>query len=283
MIKALLLLAVLLPCTLVLLKKFVSTQIEDFKIDYSDAAGKVVIITGANSGLGYETALALAGANAVVVLGCRSGRKCEEAKAAITSVHPSAHVDSLVLDLSSFSSIRNFVTSFNSKYSKLDVLVNNAGVMAIPEREVTADGLEMQIGTNHFGHFLLTSLLYPSLSQDGRIINHSSGAHNMADPAFPQSDLQGSKHYSPWKAYGNSKLANLLFTFQLNKELRSIGNPKNIRVIAVHPGYSSTNLQTDRFPMWRLLGTFAMTAREGALSQIYGTTSPHLALFLSVS
>lgn len=140
--------------------------------------------------------------------------------------------------------------------------------MAIPTRELTKDGLELQVGTNHFGHFLLTSLIYPMLSKNGRVINHSSGAY-LLSKNFPEPDLQSASNYSPWSAYGNSKLANLFFTYELNRRLESINNPKNIVSIAVHPGYSATNLQQDRFPMWEVMNQlFAMKAEYGAQSQI---------------
>lgn len=268
----------LLPVLFVAWMNYVAYQCRNFPIDYSSAASKVFVVTGANSGLGFYTALALARAGATVVIGCRDDRKCAAAKMGIAALHPPAKVENIQLDLSSFRSIKQFAKEFKTKHAKLDVLINNAGVMAIATRERTADGLEMQIGTNHFGHFLLTALLYPSMAANGRIINHSSSAHVFADSAFPLEDLQSEAAYSPFTAYGNSKLANLLFTFELNKRLSLAGNPKNLTSIAVHPGYSSTNLQENRFPFWKQLnGFFAMHARDGALSQIFAAVDPSAA------
>jgi NAD(P)-dependent dehydrogenase (short-subunit alcohol dehydrogenase family) len=199
----------------------------------------------------------------------RSLSKGNAAKDEILKSHSDAKVDVMELDLSSFASIKKFAKSVEEKYSQVDVLINNAGVMALPEREITVDGFEMQIGTNHIGHFLLTSLIFPLLAQNGRVVNHASGAHIFASKTFPAEDLQSEKSYSPWVAYGNSKISNLLFTFEFNRRLQVVGNPKNIQSLAVHPGYSATNLQTDRFPMYELLNRYvAMKAEHGAQSQV---------------
>ncbi|KAJ1401937.1 hypothetical protein B484DRAFT_338823 [Ochromonadaceae sp. CCMP2298] len=200
---------------------------------------KIILITGANSGLGYYTALRLAQLKAHVVLACRSTDKCAAARQSILDLHPEALVDAMQLDLSSFESIRMFSTTFNKSYESLDVLVNNAGIMALPTRETTKDGLEAQIGTNHFGHYLLTCLLFPKLTANGRIINHASGAHLFHAEGFPFENAQMETGYSAWTAYGNSKVANLLFTFELNRRLSG----RNISAYAVHPGYTATNLQ----------------------------------------
>jgi NAD(P)-dependent dehydrogenase (short-subunit alcohol dehydrogenase family) len=220
-------------------------------------------------GLGFETVRSLAKAGAQVVLTARSVSKGNEAKLSIVNEHPDAAIDVMQLDLSSFESIRNFSKNVGEKYPSIDVLINNAGVMALPERVVTYDGLEMQIGTNHFGHFLLTSLIFPLLAQNGRVVNHASSAYIFAAENFPAEDIQSTKAYSPWTAYGNSKIANLFFTYELNHRLQKNGNPKNIQSLAVHPGYSATNLQTGRFPMYEQLNQFvAMKAEHGAQSQI---------------
>jgi protochlorophyllide reductase len=219
-------------------------------------------------GLGFETVKALAKAGAQVIMTTRSMSKGNEAKLLIVDAYPEAAIDVMQLDLSSFESIRQFAKNVQEKYSSIDVLINNAGVMALPHRELTSDGLEMQIGTNHFGHFLLTSLIFPLLAQNGRVVNHASGAYIFSASNFPAEDLQSSV-YSPWPAYGNSKISNLLFTFELNRRLEKNGNPKNIQSLAVHPGYSATNLQTGRFPMYEQLNQFvAMKAEHGAQSQI---------------
>lgn len=210
----------------------------------------------------------LANAGAQVILTSRSLSRGNAAKEEIVKLYSHARVDVMELDLSSFDSITKFAKSVEEKYPQVDVLINNAGVMALPERELTAEGFEMQIGTNHLGHFLLTSLIFPLLSQNGRVVNHASGAYIFASKTFPVEDLL-SVNYSPWVAYGNSKIANLLFTFELNRRLQVVGNSKNIQSLAVHPGYSATNLQTNRFPMYELLNRFAaMKAEHGAQSQV---------------
>jgi len=232
---------------------------------------KVIIITGANSGLGYYTALSLAKRNAHVLLACRNLHKCDVAKNDILHTYANASVSTMALDLSSFQSVRTFAENVKAVYSHIDVLINNAGIMAVNPREVTADGLEAQIGVNHFGHYLLTCLLFPLLEKNGRIINHSSAAHNFHASTFPYSNLQSEVHYEPWTAYGNSKVANLLFTFELNRKLARGRNPKGIMSIAVHPGYTATNLQNGKYPFWDVANSwFAMRGEDGALSQIIG-------------
>lgn len=194
-------------------------------------------------------------------MACRTTAKGEEVKTLILQTYPSASIDVIELDLSSMKSIRYFAQIIADRYDKLNCIINNAGIMAVPTRQLTQDGLELQIGTNHFGHFLLTALLFPLLSQDGRIINHSSEMHASPANNFPFTDIMSAESYSPWSAYGNSKAANVLFTYALNKKLIASGNSKNIISIAVHPGYSSTNLQRGRFPMWEQLNAlFAMKA-----------------------
>lgn len=251
--------------------QYVKKEMDNFKIDHSQTPGKVVLVTGANSGLGYSTALELAKHDAQVILACRFATRAEEAKKKILKVAPNSKVDTFTLDLSSFQSIKDFVKEFESKYPSLDVLVNNAGIMGVPTRETTKDGLEAQIGTNHFGHFLLTSLLYPLLTENARIINHSSVVHIFATKNFVFKDLLSEKAYDPWAAYSNSKIANLFFTYELNRRLKKVGNPKKIVSIAVHPGYSATNLQNSRFPFWEQVNSIiGMKASHDALSQTYG-------------
>lgn len=251
--------------------KYASFTCQNFHIDFSQAANKVIVVTGANSGLGYHTAVALAKANSKVILACRSAERCEKAKESILKDVPTAHVESMSLDLSSFQSIHDFVAKLRTKHEEIDVLVNNAGIMALPTREVTKDGLEAQVGTNHFGHFLLTALVYPILAKNGRIINHSSSAHMFGQEDFVTTNLQSELSYDPWVTYGNSKLANLYFTYELNRRLQAAGNPRNIKSIAVHPGYTATNLQAGRFPLWEYANSLvAMKGEDGALSQIYG-------------
>jgi NAD(P)-dependent dehydrogenase (short-subunit alcohol dehydrogenase family) len=234
-------------------------------------AGKTFVVTGGNSGLGFETSKALAGAGGRVVMACRSAARCQAAREDILREHPSADVAAMQLDLASFASVRRFAAAFRESFGRLDVLVNNAGIMAVPAREVTEDGLESQIGTNHFGHFLLTSLLFPLLNPNGRVVTHSSEMHRSALRTFPAADIQSEgKGYGAWSAYGNSKLANTLFAHELNHRLAAIGNPRNLSSVSVHPGYSSTNLQTGRFPLAEYFNAaFAMPAAYGALAQTH--------------
>ena len=250
-------------------------ECRNFDIDYKNTKGKVVVITGANSGLGFYTALELAKHQAEVILACRNVENGKLAKENIIKQYPDAHVSVIRLDLSSFDSIKSFVSEFNDQYKKLDVLINNAGIMALPQRETSVDGLEAQVGTNHYGHFLLTALLFPKISKNGRIINHSSLAHQFAAKNYPFEDLQSEVKYDPWIAYGNSKLANVLFTYDLNRRLEKSGNSKNIISIVVHPGYTATNLQQGRFPLWKFFNfLFGMPGENGALAQIYAAVDP---------
>ena len=231
--------------------------------------------------MGFETVKKLAAKGANVILACRTLSKGYQAKEAIAKdISFPVHIDVMELDLASFASIEHFAKSFSEKYGKLDILVNNAGIMAIPQRETTKDRLEMQIGTNHFGHFLLTSLLFPLISNNGRIINHSSGAHLLAALRYPYENLLSENSYNPWVQYGNSKASNLLFTYELNRRLSLIGNPKNIQCIAVHPGYSATNLQTGRYPMSDMANAlFAMKAEHGAQSQLLAAAGEDVASY----
>ena len=202
------------------------------------------ILATFSSGLGYYTSLILAKAGGTIILACRSHDRCEAAKAQISAEVPLSSIDSMQLDLSSYTSVQNFAAAYIKKHGNVDVLINNAGIMAPPTREVTDDGNELQIATNHLGPFLLTGLLFPYLNQNARIISHSSVIHFLSYyNNFPQENIQSNVSYNPWITYANSKLANLYFTFELNKRLVSNGNPKKILGIAVHPGYTATNLQ----------------------------------------
>lgn len=201
---------------------------------------KIVLITGANSGLGFEASLALAGENATVLMACRDTAKGEKAVQDIRAVHASADLVLMQLDLSSLESVREFAEKCNRNYDHLDILINNAGVMA-PPYSTTRDGFELQIGVNHFGHFALTGLILDPLLQAtaGRIVSVSSFAHKMGDIRF--NDINWKKKYSKWPAYSQSKLANLLFTYELDRRLKG-ANARTIAV-AAHPGYSYTKLQ----------------------------------------
>ncbi len=209
--------------------------------DIPDLHGKTAIVTGANSGLGYQTARALAGAGAHVVLACRNQTKGADACDRIRAAQPAADIQLASLDLSDLGSVRRFATDVAVAHTGLDILVNNAGVMAIPH-ERTADGFEMQFGTNHLGHFALTGLVMPGLlaRPGARVVTVSSIMHVIGRINFR--DLQHERHYSKWLAYGEAKLANLLFAFELDRRARAAG--VELVSAAAHPGYASTNLQT---------------------------------------
>lgn len=198
--------------------------------------GRIVLITGANSGLGFESTWMLAKLGARVIMACRSPERAEAARAAALQKAPGAEIDLLKIDLQSLRSIRAAAGECRTRYPKIDVLLNNAGIMALPWG-VTEDGFERQFGTNHLGHFALTGLLWDHLSADGRVVNVSSGMHR----AGRARGMVEEKDYRRWLVYGDTKLANLLFTLELDRRIRAAGQPR--RAIAAHPGYASTNLQ----------------------------------------
>ncbi|HKO12513.1 MAG TPA: oxidoreductase [Acidobacteriaceae bacterium] len=205
-------------------------------------AGKLAYITGANSGIGFHAALHLARAGCAVILACRNRKSAEIARTRILGEAPQAEVEIADLDLANLDSIRSAAQTFLSTGQRLDLLINNAGVMAYPQRQTTAQGFEAQFGTNHLGHFALTGLLLSPLLQSShgvsRIITVSSIAHRGATMDF--SDLQWERRYGPWPAYRRSKLANLLFGFELERRLERAQAPA--MSIVVHPGVSQTNL-----------------------------------------
>ena len=249
--------------------------------DIPDLDGKTILVTGANSGLGYETALALAARRAHVLLACRDQAKGRDAKARIRADTPQAKTTLIPLDLASLADIRRCAAAVSAAHPRLNVLVNNAGVMALPYRR-TQDGFEMQFGTNHLGHFALTGLLLEPLlaTGDSRVVTVSSGAHRFGSIRF--NDLQWERGYRKWRAYGQSKVANLLFTYELQRRLTAAGS--HVLSVAAHPGYAATNLQAagprmeGSSLMERLsdLGNrlFAQTAAMGALPQLYATVAP---------
>ncbi len=244
-----------------------------------DQHGRIAIVTGANSGLGLVTARELARAGASVVLACRDTQKGDAAAREITAAAPGSQVEVSALDLGSLASVRAFAERFGASRDGLDLLINNAGVMAPPRRE-TADGFELQFGTNHLGHFALTGLLIDRMKgrNDARVVNVSSGAHRWGRMNFD--DLQGQRKYRRWSAYGQSKLANLLFAFELDRRLRTAGSP--ILSVAAHPGYAATNLQSaaaptfDRMLMAVANRVMAQSAEKGALPTLYAATQPGL-------
>jgi NAD(P)-dependent dehydrogenase (short-subunit alcohol dehydrogenase family) len=242
-----------------------------------DQSGRTAVVTGGNSGLGLETTRQLARAGARVVLACRDTAKGEAARKRIRADVPDGDIEVAALDLASLASVRDFAERIGSQATGLDLLINNAGVMAPPRRE-TADGFELQFGTNHLGHFALTAQLLGAMEgrEDPRVVTVSSGAHRMGKINFD--DLQSERGYSRWRAYGQSKLANLLFAFELDRRLRAAGSP--IKSLAAHPGYSATNLQSaappflDRMVMVFTNKLLAQSAEMGALPQLYAATNP---------
>ena len=245
-----------------------------------DQSGRLAVVTGANSGLGLVTARELARKGAHVVLACRNTAKGDEAAGSIAREVPGAQVEVAALDLGSLDSVRAFATTFGGQHDGLDLLINNAGVMA-PPRSTTADGFELQFGTNHLGHFALTGLLLPKLEgrEGARVVTLSSGAHRIGKINFD--DLQRERGYNRWRAYGQSKLANLMFALELDRRLRAAGS--GVTSVAAHPGYAATNLQSaaaptpDRLVMAVSNRLLAQSAEMGTLPQLYAATYPGLA------
>lgn len=207
-----------------------------------DLTGKVAIVTGANSGIGFETAKALAEKGAEVVLACRNFEKATIAVKEIRSMVRKAKLEIIQLDLADLASVREFADTYKSRYQSLDLLINNAGIM-IPPFTKTADGFEVQFGANHLGHFALTGLLLDVIlaTPNARIVNVSSGAHRMGTGTIDFDNLNAEKGYQPANAYAQSKLANLLFTLELNRHLSNIGS--DVMATAAHPGWTVTRLQ----------------------------------------
>jgi NAD(P)-dependent dehydrogenase (short-subunit alcohol dehydrogenase family) len=250
--------------------------------DIPDQAGRRVIVTGANSGLGFETALALAAHGAEVTLAVRDTTKGDAAAEAIQTRAPQASLEVRRLDLADLSSVDEFAWLWREAHPDgLDLLINNAGIMAIPRRE-TADGFEMQLGTNHLGHFALTGRLIDAMRPHGRVVTVSSQAHRMGRMDFD--DLMGERKYGAWRAYGQSKLANLLFTRELAERLQRAES--SVAAAAAHPGYASTHLQAVGPEMrgqgWMnsVMGVankvLAQSAAMGALPTLYAATSPEV-------
>ncbi len=249
--------------------------------DLPDLSGRTAVVTGANSGLGLESARALAAGGALVVLACRSVDKGKQAADQITRRHPDARLEVRDLDLASLASVERFAEETAAAHPHVDLLMNNAGVMALPRRE-TSDGFEMQFGTNHLGHFALTGRLLDRVlaAPAGRVVTVSSQAHRPGRMDFD--DLHGRRRYGKWRAYGQSKLANLLFAFELQRRLAAKGAAAIS--VAAHPGYAATNLQSagprmeGSTLMERLteLGNqlFSQDAATGALPQLRAAVDP---------
>lgn len=250
--------------------------------DMPDLSGKTAVVTGANSGLGFETSKALAGSGARVIMACRNQNKAQTAVDAIHAENPNAAVEVMALDLADQSSIHAFAKALTTKLQTLDLLINNAGVMALPERQ-TADGFEMQFGTNHLGHFALTGLLFEFLkaTPGARVVTLSSLAHRFGKIRF--NDLNWKNRYLRWPAYGQSKLANLMFALELDRRIRA--QNLDMRSLAAHPGFASTNLQ---FAGAKMTGSklkaqgmkignmlLSQSQAEGALPVLYAAVDEH--------
>ncbi|MFI1207649.1 oxidoreductase [Streptomyces sp. NPDC020802] len=249
--------------------------------DIPDQSGRTAVVTGANSGIGYVTARELARRGARVVLACRSESRGTEAADRLAGEAPGAEVEFVRLDLGDLDSVREFAAVYGSAHERLDVLVNNAGVMALPQGR-TVDGFETQFGVNHLGHFALTGLLLPTLltTPGARVVSVSSTMHATAN--IDINDLNSEQRYGRWTAYSRSKTANLLFVHELARRLAATGS--DVVAAAAHPGYAATNLQTaspmmeGRRVSQRFMETgnrfFAQSAEAGALPTLYAATAP---------
>jgi NAD(P)-dependent dehydrogenase (short-subunit alcohol dehydrogenase family) len=238
-----------------------------------DIRDKVVIITGASSGLGQEASRILSLKNATIVMAVRNTNKAEQVAANIKKQHPAAKLDILELELASLESVKLFAKSFLNKYRKLDVLINNAGIMACPYAK-TLDGFEIQMGTNHLGHFALTGLLMPLLktTKNARIVATSSIGHRMGNIDF--SDFNWEKRtYKSSQAYADSKLANLYFTYQLAK--KPANDENGLKVTAAHPGWTRTDLQKHSWYMRALNPLFSQGPDQGVLPTMRAAFDEH--------
>jgi len=250
--------------------------------DIPDQTGKLAVVTGATGGLGYETALELARAGAEVVLAGRNDAKGADALRRIRSGVPGAKVRFEKVDLASLASVHAIADRLMAQGKPISVLVNNAGVMATPKRSTTEDGFELQLGTNYLSHFALTARLLPLLrkAQQARVVNLSSVAHKMGKKRIDFDDLQSARKYVPLDAYSQSKLAMLMFAFELQR--RSDANGWGLLSNAAHPGFSRTDLISNgpgdasiEARIVKLIGRFiSQTAAEGALPTLFAATAP---------
>jgi NAD(P)-dependent dehydrogenase (short-subunit alcohol dehydrogenase family) len=249
--------------------------------DVPDQSGRIALVTGANSGIGFEAARALAARGAHVLLAVRDLARGQAAQTRIASALPHARLEVLQLDLGDLAQVRDAAARVNERHGRLDVLCNNAGVMAI-ERGLSRDGFELQLAVNHLGHFALTGSLLPSLlaSVAGRVVTVTSLVHKVGRIRFD--DLDGARSYERWSAYAQSKLANLLFAYELQRRLTRIGVPAISA--ACHPGYAATNLQLVApqaegrklsASFFRVSnGLFAQSAERGAWPTLFAATAP---------
>jgi len=240
--------------------------------DIGDLSGKVAVVTGANSGIGYETARALAEKGADVVMACRSVQKGNEAADKIRALEPRGSVEVMQLNLADLDSVRQFVEAFNAQHDRLDLLINNAGIMMTPYGK-TAQGFEQQFGVNHLGHFALTGLLFERIKETSgsRVVTVSSTYHRLGKIDFDDLHCE-EKAYGRQTAYGQSKLANLLFTYELQRKMDRAG--LDMVAVAAHPGWSETNLQRHA-GLFDFMNRFvAQEAAMGALPTLYAATAP---------
>ena len=245
-------------------------------------AGKTALVTGANSGIGYQAALELARHGAHVLMGCRNAVKGRAAIERLQREAPGASAEVVELDMASLASIRAFAAAFIGRETALDLLINNAGVMALPKRELTEDGFERQFGTNHLGHFALTGLLMPALlaAPAPRVVTVASLAHRTGKIEFDNLQSERSYNGKGWDAYNASKLANILFAKELDRLARA-GNSRLLS-LAVHPGVSMTSIFANgpgtnnlKAIMVKLLAPILMQKDDaGALPTLYAATSP---------
>jgi len=240
--------------------------------DIPDQTGRSTIVTGANAGIGYETARALAHAGADVTLACRSRQKGEGAVARIAAEQPRGRASFAALDLADLDSVRDFAETFGRTHERLDLLVNNAGVMVPPESR-TAQGFELQLGVNHLGHFALTLRLLDLLgaTPGARVVTVSSSAHRFGRMDFDDLNF-ATRDYDAWAAYGQSKLANLLFTFELQRRCEARG--LDVIAAAAHPGWTGTDLQRHAWYMRLFNHLVAMSPSQGALPTLRAATAP---------
>ena len=238
--------------------------------DIPSQEGKTIIVTGANSGLGFVTAKRLVEAGATVILACRNPERGYKAESLLNADNPKGKAVFMSLDLADFDSIRDFASSFASAYPSLDILINNAGVMTPPLRK-TKQGHELQYGTNYLGHFLLTNLLLPLLEKgsDPRIVFLSSIAHRIAKIDFD--NLSAEKYYKKVRAYGNSKLMALLFMDSLHRFLTEKGSP--VHVYAAHPGWTNTSLGQNMSGLFQRMFALGQSVEKGVLPTLYAATS----------
>lgn len=247
-------------------------------MNHIDLTGRTAVITGANSGIGFEAAKVLAGFGARIIMAVRNEQKAEAARTAILIEHPDAAVEIRMLNLADLASIRSFAEEFNEQFDSLDLLINNAGIM-MPPYAKTKDGFELQFGGNHLGHFALTGLLLPLLLKtvNSRVVTVASLAHNRGAIHFD--NLDGSKGYQAKKFYNQSKLANLLFAQELDKRLKKHG--QHTISVACHPGISGTNIF--KLGKWdapqflkNVANSFLQPPPIGALATVYAATEPSL-------